>query len=86
VLHLILDNYTIHSSKIVKAALAEWGGRLRIHFLPPTVPTRIASNTCVTRNHRCRTINKLLTNVRRFLRNAMPFPGSRPSLARAAQA
>lgn len=40
VLHLILDNYTIHTSRIVKAALAEWGGRLRLHFLPGRKPHR----------------------------------------------
>ena len=93
VLHLILDNYTIHSSKIVRAALAEWGGRLRFHFLPPYCPDEnciehlwLQLHANVTRNHRCTTINKLLTKVRYFLRNATPFPGSRPSLARAAHA
>jgi len=93
VLHLILDNYIIHCSKIVKAALAEWGGRLHLHFLPPYCPDHnriehlwLQLHANVTRNHRCRTINRLLVKVRRFLRNATPFPGSQPSLARAASA
>ena len=91
VLHLILDNYIIHGSKIVKAALAEWGDRLRLHFLPPYCPDHnriehlwLQLHANVTRDHRCQTINRLLTKVRRFLRNATPFPGSQPSLARAA--
>jgi len=90
VLHLILDNYTIHRSKIVQAALTEWGGRLRLHFLPPYCPDEnrierlwLQLHANVTRNHRCRTIRRLLARVRRFLRNATPFPGSCPSLAKA---
>ena len=93
VLHLILDNYIIHYSKIVKTALAEWGGRFRLHFLPPYSPDEnrierlwLQLHANVTRNHRCRTISRLLTKVRHFLRNAIPFPGSQPSLARVAYA
>src|SRR5437867_1084116 len=93
VLHLILDNYIIHYSKIVKTALAEWDGRFRLHFLPPYSPDEnrierlwLQLHANVTRNHRCRTISRLLTKVRHFLRNATPFPGSQPSLARVAYA
>lgn len=89
VLHLILDNYIIHWSRIVKAALAQWGGRIRMHFLPPYCPDEnriehlwLQLHVNVTRNHRCRSIRELLAKVRRFLRNATPFPGSQPSLAR----
>jgi len=92
-LHLILDNYIIHSSKIVKAALAEWGARLRLHFLPPYCPEEnrierlwLQLHANVTRNHRCRTISQLLDKVQRFLRNAIPFPGRQPSLARTRRA
>lgn len=92
-LHLILDNYTIHRSRIVQAALSEWGGRLRLHFLPPYCPEEnrierlwLQLHANVTRNHRCRTIRRLLAKVRRFLRNATPFPGNQPSLAKAANA
>ena len=38
VIHLILDNYKIHKSKQVKAALEQYGGRVRLHFLPPYCP------------------------------------------------
>jgi transposase len=93
VLHLILDNYTIHRSKIVQAALTEWGGQFRLHFLPPYCPDEnrierlwLQLHTNVTRNHRCRTIRRLLDRVQRFLQNATPFPGSRPSLAKVAHA
>ena len=93
VLHLVLDNYIIHSSKIVQAALTEWGERLRLHFLPPYCPEEnrierlwLQLHANVTRNHQCRTISQLLSKVRRFLRNATPFPGSQPSLARASRA
>ena len=93
VLHLVLDHYIIHGSKIVQAALTEWGGRLRLHFLPPYCPDEnriehlwLQLHANVTRNHRCRTISHLLIKVRRFLRNATPFPGSQLSLARVATA
>jgi transposase len=89
VIHLILDNYIIHWSRIVKAALADWGGRIRLHFLPPYCPDEnriellwLQLHANVTRNHRCTGINQLLAKVRQFLRNATPFPGSQPSLAR----
>jgi transposase len=89
VLHLVLDNYIIHYSKIVRAGLAAWGTRIRLHFLPPYCPDEnrieclwLQLHANVTRNHRCRKMTCLLTKVRRFLRNATPFPGSQPSLAR----
>ena len=88
VLHLVLDNYVIHKSRIVQRALAEWGQKIRLHFLPPYCPDEnriellwLQLHTNVTRNHRCRTLNQLLTKVRQFLHEATPFPGSQPSLA-----
>ena len=58
VIHVILDNYRIHDSKIVQAALAGWGGRIRLHFLPPYCPNdnkieRVWQDlhVNVTRNH-----------------------------------
>lgn len=92
VLHLILDNYTIHSSRITQVALAAWGQRIRLHFLPPYCPDEnrierlwLQLHANVTRNHRCRTLEELLDRVRRFLQAAIPFPGSQPSLAPLAQ-
>jgi transposase len=36
VIHVVLDNYRIHKSDIVQAALAGYlGGRIELHFLPP---------------------------------------------------
>jgi transposase len=38
VIHVILDNYCIHSSRQTQRWLAEHGGRIRLHFLPPYAP------------------------------------------------
>lgn len=74
-LHLILDNYRIHSSTIVHAALGGYlAGKVELHFLPPYCPDHnkiervwkdLHAN--VTRNHRCRGINHLLCEVRYYL-------------------
>lgn len=73
-IHLIVDNYGIHSAKATQAALAELGGRIVLHFLPPYCPdaNRIERvwqdlHANVTRNHRCKTMNHLLGNARRYL-------------------
>ncbi len=74
-IHVVLDNYRIHDSKIVQAALAGFGGRIRLHFLPPYCPDEnkiervwedLHAN--VTRNHTCRTMTQLLAEVRYYLR------------------
>jgi hypothetical protein len=73
-LHVVLDNYGIHSSRLVQRALTEeFGGRWR----------ELHAN--VTRNHRCRTLPELLRNVAAFLRRASPFPGTKVSLMRASK-
>jgi transposase len=38
VIHVILDNYRIHSSRQTQTWLAEHGQRIRLHFLPPYCP------------------------------------------------
>jgi transposase len=38
VIHVILDNYRIHDSKIVHAAQRGFGGKIQLHFLPPYCP------------------------------------------------
>lgn len=89
-LHVVLDNYGIHSSKLVQRALTEeFGGRIVLHFLPPYSPkhNRIERlwrelHANVTRNHRCRTLPELLHNVEVFLRRASPYPGTKTSLIR----
>jgi len=75
VIHVILDNYRIHDSKIVQAALRCWNGRIQLHFLPPYCPNdnkieRIWQDlhANVTRNHRCPNMTALMREVRYFLR------------------
>ena len=89
-LHVILDNYGIHSSTLIHQALTgEFAGRIVLHFLPPYSPNhnRIERlwrelHANVTRNHRCRTLPELLHNVEIFLRRASPYPGTKASLIR----
>jgi transposase len=75
VIHVILDNYRIHDSKIVQAALRGWGGRIQLHFLPPYCPNdnkieRVWQDlhANVTRNHTCPNITALMREVRYYLR------------------
>jgi transposase len=75
-LHLVLDNYRIHGSEIVQAALSGYlAGRVVLHFLPPYCPddNRIERiwqdlHANVTRNHRCATMAALMGEVRYYLR------------------
>lgn len=69
-IHVILDNFRIHDSQAVREALAQWGARIRLHFLPPYCPNhnRIERvwkdlHDNVTRNHRCKTLTELVGNV-----------------------
>jgi transposase len=72
-IHVILDNDRIHDSKITRAALGGFGGRIRLHFLPPYSPkeNRVERvwedlHANVTRNHTCRAIEALM-EVREYL-------------------
>jgi len=74
VIHIILDNYRIHTSKITQTAVKAFGGRIVLHFLPPYCPNdnRIERvwedlHAQVTRNHRCPDIKTLMQKVRRWL-------------------
>jgi transposase len=75
-IHVILDNYGIHDSLQVRLALAtEKGQRVKLHFLPPYCPehNRIERiwedlHANVTRNHRCRTLEELMAQVRLYLK------------------
>jgi len=74
-IHLILDNYRIHSSLQVQAALARLEGRIVLHFLPPYCPdhNRIERvwrdlHANVTRNHQCRTLTELMDEVAYWLK------------------
>jgi len=75
-IHVILDNYAIHTTEQVEVCLrAEEGGRLRLHFLPPYCPnhnkierTWQDLHANVTRNHTRTTMNELMQDVRSYLR------------------
>ena len=74
-IHLILDNYSIHSATEVLSSLeTQVGRRFQLHFLPPYCPQHNAIERIwldlhanVTRNHRCRSMAELLRNVRDYL-------------------
>lgn len=70
VIHVILDNYRIHTSRITQRALAAFDGRIVLHFLAPYCPNedrierlRQDLHAAVTRNHRCRTMSELMQQV-----------------------
>ena len=74
-IHVILDNFSIHSTEQVQLSLAtNEGDRLQLHFLPPYCPdhNRIERtwqdlHANVTRNHRCANMRELMSNVRYYL-------------------
>jgi transposase len=74
-IHVILDNFKIHTSRQVEAWLKEFGGRLRLHFLPPYSPddNRIEAavwtpmHKDVTYNHTESRITDLVANVKGWL-------------------
>ena len=74
-IHLILDNYVIHSSNRVRRFLAQHGELFVLHFLPPYSPehNRIERlwrelHANVTRNHRCSSMQELMRAAARWLR------------------
>jgi transposase len=77
-IHLVLDNYKIHSSQRVARYLREQGRRFVLHFLPPYSPdaNRIERlwrevHANVTRNHRCATMPELWRALWWYLRCEM---------------
>lgn len=71
--HVICDNYGIHKTAAVKAALAAMK-TIRLHFLPPYSPdkNRIELlwkqlHATITRNHQCKTMDELMSQVTEFL-------------------
>ena len=75
-IHVILDNYSIHSTEQVRLSLAtEQGKRLQLHFLPPYCPDENKIDRVwqdlhanVTRNHTRPTMPELMNNVLDYLR------------------
>jgi transposase len=84
-LHVIVDN----SSKITAKHIAGLAGKIVLHFLPPYCPDHnpiervwqdLHAN--VTRNHRCKSMDGLLADVRSFLRAYNRRDYINPSLRR----
>ena len=75
-IHLILDNYSIHHTELVKVSLrSEIGQRFCLHFLPPYCPdhnkierTWQDVHANVTRNHLCSTMGELMKELRHYLK------------------
>jgi len=75
-IHLVVDNYIIHSARLTRSTLATLHNRIVLHFLPPYCPNanRIERvwqdlHANVTRNHRCKTMPQLLAKARRYADN-----------------
>lgn len=90
-IHLVVDNYGIHSAHLTRDTLDALGGRVVLHFLPPYCPdaNRIERvwqdfHANVTRNHRCKTMPQLLANARRYLDSYRWRRSATPSVARMA--
>jgi len=86
VVHVVLDNYVIHDSKISRSAVAACGGRIVLHFLPPYCPQEnkiervwLDLHANVTRNHKHAGIDPLMADVTNYLsaRNAKNRAGLR---------
>lgn len=85
ILHLIVDNYIIHTSKITteyiettKRTEESESPEIKLHFLPPYSPEAnpierkwqdLHSN--VTRNHQCKTIEELVEQAALFIAHGM---------------
>jgi putative transposase len=75
VIHVILDNFKIHKSRQLWEWMGEFGGRIRLHFLPPYSPddNRIEAavwtpmHKNVTYNHTESRIQSLAANVKGWL-------------------
>jgi len=74
VIHVIVDNYSIHHSALTKWALRCAGGRIKLHALPTYSPKHnkiervwedLHAN--VTRNHTCRTMEQLMRRAYAYL-------------------
>jgi transposase len=69
-IHVICDNASFHDCRKVREYLAEWGERIRLHYLPKYAPQanpieRVwwRMHERITRNHRCTAIDELLDRV-----------------------
>src|SRR5438132_9258794 len=89
-IHVVLDNYKIHSANVIGIALVHFASRVRLHFLPPYCPdyNRIERvwqdlHANVTRNHQCPGMAELMREVRYYLRKrnrrALPAVSQKPA-------
>jgi transposase len=84
-IHVVLDNYSVHTSRQTNLWLQQFGQQFRLHFLPPYDPddNRIERKVWrevhanVTINHQCTSIEQLCGEVSEYLkkhnRNATPL-------------
>ena len=73
-IHVILDNFRIHDSQKARLAVAALKGKVKLHPLPPYCPDHNAIERVwkdlhdnVTRNHRCKAMQELMTEVYAYL-------------------
>ncbi len=73
-IHVILDNFIIHKSRLVQAWLAEFGAWLQLHFLPPYCPAEnqieriwLDLHANATRNHRQASMCALMQRIHDYL-------------------
>lgn len=69
-IHVVCDNAAFHNCRRVREYLARWGHRIELHFLPTYAPEtnpieRVwwRLHEAITRNHRCTTLDELLSEV-----------------------
>jgi transposase len=87
VIHVICDNAKFHDCRLVRQFLNDWGSRIQIHFIPTYSPWTNPIERVwwhlheeITRNHRCRTIDELITltfqwfNLREFEIETSRYP------------
>lgn len=79
-IHVICDNAAFHASCSVREYLRRFGERIALHFLPKYAPEtnpieRIwwRLHETITRNHRCRDLGELLTEVYGWLNHQRSF-------------
>ena len=83
VIHVICDNARFHTprgSKVVRAYLAAWGHRVKLHYLPAYSPKDNPIERVwwhlreqITRNHRCANIDELVKLTLAWLEEHGPF-------------
>lgn len=87
-IHLILDNYCIHKSKTTCMELQRLQEKIQLHFLPPYCPKAnkmelvwLHLHENVTCNHRCQSIEELLSNAENDLTSRYNAPPAHYRLA-----